>query len=454
MVIFGAKYLKKFFSQNTSKPEKACTTQNNILRGWYLYDWANSAYVTSILTVFFGPFISQMASEIANPNGLFEIVGLQIYSESLYSYLVSISVFLQFFFLPLIASFVDITGKKLNSLILFAILGSLLTLSFSFLNEKYLNILSLAFIFSNFFFGASVVVYNSLLNYICEPKKRDTISSQGWAIGYIGGGINLALNLFIIYFHTLFGLSIDNAIRIAFGLTAFWWLTFSLLSFYLMRGLSFAADTKPSSNQNILSNLFKTIKELAKNKNALLFLFAYLFFNDGVQTVIVISTQFGRRELNLSMEYLVATILIVQFLSYFGTLIVARISQKLGSKKTIIICLLIWNIIIIYSYFFLRDWMAFAGLAISISLVLGGTQALSRSIFSNLIPATNSTEYFSLYEISEKGSSWIGPLVFGFILQVTKSYRFAILSLILFFLVGIILVSIVKAPSYSNKETK
>lgn len=446
--------MKKFFSPNTLKPEKLGSNQIRVLRGWYLYDWANSAYVTNVLTVFFGPFISQIASKIANPKGLIEIVGLTIYSDSLYSYLVSISVLLQFFFLPLIAAFVDVKGKKLNFLILFALLGSILTLSFSFLNEKHFNILSITFIFSNFFFGASVVVYNSLLNHICEPEKRDIISSKGWAIGYIGGGINLALNLVFIYFHNFFDFSIDDAIRIAFGLTALWWVSFSLLSFYWMRGFSFSPYPQSSSNKKILLNLFKTIRELAKNKNAWLFLVAYLFFNDGVQTVIVISTQFGRRELNLSMDFLVLTILLVQFLSYFGTIIVARITQKLGSKKTIIICLIIWNIIIIYSYFFLRDWIGFAGLAFSISLVLGGTQALSRSIFSNLIPEKNATEYFSLYEISEKGSSWIGPLVFGLILQVTKSYRFAILSLILFFLVGIFLISIVKVPSYTNKVTK
>jgi UMF1 family MFS transporter len=427
-------------------------TSNRILKGWYLYDWANSAYVTSILTVFFGPFITELSGKIANRDGLINFLGLNVYSESLYPYLVTVSVLMQFLLLPAIGSYIDLKGNKVKFLLILASIGSLLTFLFFFFGEKTIEFLSISFVLSNFFFGASVVVYNSLLTQICPPEQRDLISSKGWAIGYIGGGLNLGLNLIILFFHDYFGVSQQTAVRLTFISTALWWFLFTLVSFYLLRGIHSESLSISNQRPSVLKNLLKTSRELLKNKNALLFLLAYLFFNDGVQTVIVISTQFGRRELNLSIEFLVVVILLVQFLAYFGTHLIAKVTEKLGSKTTLISCLVIWNLIVIYSFFLLRNSVGFVGLAFLISLVLGGTQALSRSIFSNLIAESKSTEYFSFYEISEKGSSWIGPFVFGLVLQVTKSYRFAILSLILFFFVGMILISFVNIPSLNNKE--
>jgi len=424
---------------------------NRILRGWYLYDWANSAYVTSILTVFFGPFITELCGKIANENGFINIIGLQIYSESLYPYLVTVSVILQFVLLPAVGSYTDLKRKKSLLLFFFSTLGSILTLSFFFLEEYDIEFLSITFVLSNFFFGASIVVYNSLLTQICPSNQRDWVSSKGWAIGYIGGGINLGLNLGIMFLHKPLGITLETAVRITFISTGLWWFIFSFVSYLLLKEIDSVNQSIIIKRTGVFKNLLKTLGELSKNKNILLFLLAYLFFNDGVQTVIVISTQFGRRELNLSFEFLVVVILFVQFLAYFGTLLVSKINEKYGSKKTLIFCLIIWNLIVIYSFFLLRDWVGFIGLAVLISLVLGGTQALSRSIFSNLIAESKSAEYFSFYEISEKGSSWIGPLVFGLVLQLTKSYRYAILSLILFFLFGMILIAIVKTPNFSRK---
>lgn len=422
---------------------------------WYLYDWANSAFVTSVITVFLGPYLTYIASKSANPSGYLNIFGFNIYSESLFSYVVSLSVVLQVFILPFVASTADLKNLKKKFLYLFAYLGSFATVLLYFLTESTIFWGCVLFIIANVFFGASIVMYNSLLIDIATKDERDKISSIGWAFGYIGGGVLLGINLLTIFFHKQIGITNEEAIRISIASAGLWWLFFSVIS-HINFKLS-ASDYKIAIEKPTISSvkkLLKTFADFIKNKNALFFFFAYLFYNDGVQTVIIISTQFGRRELNLSMDFLVIVIFAVQFLSFFGTLMVMKIDSKLKTKKTLAICLVVWSIIVIYAFFFLRDEIGFLVLAFLISLVLGGTQALSRSMFSNFIPRNSEAEYFSFYEITEKGSSWVGPLTFGIILQLTKSYRFAILSLILFFIVGLFFLYKVKISSIETGEIK
>ncbi|MEJ5286126.1 MAG: putative MFS-type transporter [Candidatus Kapaibacterium sp.] len=412
---------------------------------WYLYDWANSAFVTSVITVFLGPFLTTLASNVANENGEISLFGLSIYSESLFSYVVSISVLLQVFLLPIIGSIADIKNQRKNFLYLFAYAGSILAISLFFLTEKTLFIGIVAFILANIFFGASVVMYNSLLIDIADSSERDKISLNGWAFGYIGGGILLAINLLTIFFHNRIGISYEFAIRLSLGSAGFWWLIFSIISqINLKLPKRQVYQKEPITFGMAFASISKTFKKILNDRNALLFFIAYIFYNDGVQTVIVVSTQFGKRELNLGMDFLVLVVLFVQFASFFGTLLVMKIDQRIKSKKTLILCLFVWSFTVVFAYFFLKDAYGFVILALLISLVLGGTQAISRSVFSRFIPENMEAEYFSFYEITEKGSSWIGPLFFGIILQLTKSYRLAILSLILFFLLGIFLLLKVK----------
>ncbi len=413
-------------------------SQRKIRLAWYFYDWANSAFVTSVITVFLGPYLTSVAHKSAQLSGGLFIFGVYIYPESLFSYVVSLSVLLQVLILPFVSSIADLRDLKIKLLYLFAYTGSLFTISLYILDEKTITYGVFAFMIANIFFGASIVMYNSLLVEIANPNERDKVSSIGWAFGYVGGGIVLGLNLIVIFFSSAFGISNEEAIRISFAVAGVWWLLFSFISQNLFKLPPSRINNRFDNNhKNAIKQLKDTLKNLFKNKNALLFFIAFLLFNDGVQTVIIISTQFGKRELNLSIEFLVLVILAVQFLSFFGTLLVMKINEYLKSKATLITCLIIWSFIAIYGYFFLRDEIGFVVLAILISLVLGGTQAISRSIFTNFIPRQREAEYFSFYEITEKGSSWVGPLTFGLVLQLTKSYRLAILSLILFFLGGI-----------------
>lgn len=428
-------------------------SQRKTRLGWYFYDWANSAFVTSVITVFLGPYLTAVAHKSAQTLGGLFVFGINIYPESLFSYVVSLSVLLQVLILPFISSFADLKNLKRKLLYLFAYLGSVFTISLYILVENTIVYGVVAFVIANIFFGASIVMYNSLLVEIAKPNERDKVSSLGWAFGYVGGGIVLGLNLITIFFSNTFGIAKEEAIRISFALAGAWWLLFSFVSQYFFKlPLSRIDDRYNNKPRNARIQLKITLKNLFENKNALLFFIAFLLFNDGVQTVIIISTQFGKRELNLSIEFLVLVILAVQFLSFFGTLLIMKINEYLKSKTTLIFCLVVWSFISIYGYFFLRDEIGFVLLAILISLVLGGTQALSRSIFTNFIPRQSEAEYFSFYEITEKGSSWIGPLTFGLVLQLTKSYRLAILSLILFFLGGIFFLLKVKLGGVSTGE--
>lgn len=422
--------------------------------GWYLYDWANSAFVTTVVTTFLGPYLTAIAKNAADSKGFFSVFGIPIYSESLFTYLVSISVILQAIFLPFLGSFADLYRLKRRFLYLFAFVGSFATILLFWLASDTILIGSLLFVVANLSFGASVVMYNALLNDIAAEDERDKISSIGWAIGYLGGGLLLGLNLLILLFKDRFGIDEATAVRISFAMAGIWWALFSYISM-----INFKVPTKLiASNKGaysfygVIQKLGTTFKGLSKNRVALIFLIAYLFYNDGIQTVIVVSAQFGKHELGIEMQLILQVILLVQFLAFAGALLFGKVAQLVSNRWAIVVSLGVWCVIVFYAYLFLDSVNGFIFLSILIAIVLGGTQALSRSLFSLLIPRDNEAEYFSLYEISEKGTSWIGPALFGLVLQFTQSYRFGILSLILFFVVGLILVSSLNFKRAKKKE--
>ncbi len=426
--------------------------RKRILLGWYFYDWANSAFVTTVVTAFLGPYLTSLAKTIADENGYISFFAFKVYGDSLFTYLVSFSVLLQAIFLPIIGSIADIYRLKRKFLYFFASVGSVSTIFLFFLHTQTIEFGSVMFVLANVSFGISVVMYNGLLNEIAIEHERDRVSTNGWAFGYLGGGLLLALNLIFIFFSSSFGLSLDYAIRVSLAMAGVWWGLFSIVSYSLFRAFTEVREIQkfPLQNEikiNPITQLYRTIKSLAKNRNAFIFLVAYILFNDGVQTVIVVSAQFGFRELNIGIEKLLLVILMVQFIAFFGVLGFGNLAEKINAKNSIIVSLVIWCIILIIAYGFLKNFTGFLFLSVLIAIVLGGTQALSRSLFSIYIPKSQEAEYFSFYEISEKGTSWIGPATFGIILEISKSYRLAVLSLILFFLLGLILLFFIKKPT-------
>jgi UMF1 family MFS transporter len=407
--------------------------------GWYFYDWANSAFYTTVISVFLGPYLTYITGNAADSSGFVYVLGLSIYAHSFFSYCVSFSVLLQVLILPIIGSFADYTGSKKLLLGMFTYTGAIATMCFYFLDGSNFIFGGVLLIVANLSFGGAVIIYNSFLNDIASRSERDSVSSIGWAAGYLGGGILLALNLILFANTESLGISSNYAIRISLCSAGVWWALFSL---FTMVGLKSKRNINviKLEKEDIIVSSFKQLKETIiktrENPRAMRFLIAYLLYNDGVQTVIVIATQFGANQLNLSQSFLIQVILIVQFVAFLGAILFNFISKKTGNKKAILFSLIVWSGCVIYSYLLLDSATGFLVLAVVIALVLGGTQALSRSLFSLLIPENKEAEYFSIYEISERGTSWIGPLLFGLALQFTGSYRIGILSLIIFFVAG------------------
>lgn len=414
--------------------------------GWYFYDWANSAFATTVVTVFLGPYLTTITKSAADTYGFVHPFGLRIKAGAFFPYLISLSVFLQIFTLPVLGAIADYAHSKKRLLALSAYLGAFSTMGFYFLDGNRYLAGGLLFLIANLSFGASIVFYNAFLPEIASPSERNAVSSKGWAMGYLGGGLLLAINLFLFSQAEKLGLSTGQAVRISLGSAGLWWAVFTLVPLATLKTRQ-PILTLPEGEHYIsagFKQLRTTFLSIRKYPQTFLFLAAYLLYNDGIQTVIALSSQFGQEELGLPITTLTTVILMVQFIAFLGAILFEHIARRITTKRAIILSLIIWSGTLVYAYGFLKTETQFFFLAAVIALVLGGSQALSRSLYSLMIPKGQEAEYFSLYEISERGTSWIGPLLFGLALQFTGSYRVALFSLIFFFISGLILFSRVK----------
>jgi UMF1 family MFS transporter len=411
------------------------------LFGWYVYDWANSAFYATVITVFLGPYLTEVTKAAADADGYVRPLGIKIAAGSFFPFVVSLSVFCQMFFLPLLGAISDYSNMKKQMMGFFAYLGSFATMGLYFLQgDRYLLGGALFFV-ANFSIGASIVFYNAYLNDIASPDRRDAVSSVGYAWGYLGGGLLLAANLFLFKNAESFGMTTGQAVRVSLMSSGVWWAAFTLVPMALLKR-HHALKSLPEGESRLsigFKQLKRTIKELPRYPHTLLFLLAYLLYNDGIQTVIALATQFGKEELNLDISTLTTTVLIVQFVAFFGAAIFNYVAKATGTKRAIMISVATWVATVVYAYSALKTARDFLVMGAVIGVVLGGSQALSRSLYSLMIPKGKEAEFFSIYEVSDKGTAWLGPLTFGLAYQFTNSYRAAILSLATFFIVGLAL---------------
>lgn len=440
-------------SATTIKPNKpnnletAPVNDKREIFGWTMYDWANSAFSTTVATVFLGPYITSLANAVATTNAagikLVYLLGIPIAPSSFMPYCVSLSVLLQVLFLPLLGAISDYSNLRKPIFVLFATLGALATICMFFVTDGLWWLGGLLFILANLAFGAALVCYNAYLPDIASADQRDAVSSRGFAMGYLGGGVLLLLNLVLFLLRDRIGLDGALAVRINLASAGVWWLLFAQIAFRRLRpGQTRVALPK---GENYLTIGFKqlrhTLRDMRLFPHTLAFLIAYLFYNDGVQTVINVSSTFGAEELKLDLSSLSLLILVIQFVAFGGSFLFFWIAKKIGTKRAIMVSLVIWAILVIYAFGFLYTNAQFWLMGIVLALVLGGSQALSRSLYAQMIPSDREAEFFSFYEISERGTSWMGPLVFGLINQFTGSMRLGILSLIVFFVVGLVLLA-------------
>jgi UMF1 family MFS transporter len=410
--------------------------------GWYFYDWANSAFPTSVVTVFLGPYLTSLAAS-ASHDGFVYPLGIKIAVPSLWPYMVSLSVLLQVLALPLIGAIADYGNRKREMLALTAWIGAGASTALYFAQGGAYLYAAILFLIANVAFGASAVIYNAFLPEIAPEEERDSVSSTGWGFGYLGGGLLLALHLALFSNAATLGLDESTAARIALGSSGLWWGLFTLVSVFRLK--NHGAQKTPPSGQGYLSagmgQLLHTLGEIRAVPHTLLFLSAYLIYNDAIQTVMTMAAQFGREELHLSLGTLSAAILMTQIVAFGGAMLFNQIAKTIGAKRAVLLSLGVWIAVVAAVYSAVQTAAHFFIAAGVIGIVMGGSQALSRSIFSLLIPKGHEAEYFSVYEISDKGTSWLGPLFVGLALQWTGNFRLAILSLGLFFAVGIALLS-------------
>ena len=415
--------------------------------GWYFYDWANSAFYTTVVTVFLGPYLTSIAENATGCEGdeackhaLIHPLGIAMAPGSLFAYTVALSVFLTVFVLPVAGAIADRTSHKKELLALFAYIGSGATIGLVFLTgDRYLLGVVL-FIIANVAFGCSIVVYNSFLPQIAGPDERDSVSSVGWAIGYVGGGLLLLINVAAVLSKGALGMSTGEVARWSLVSAGVWWAGFTTIPLLRLRNRpAVAGEHRGPALVDGFRQLWATLRSLKAYPLTLFFLIAYLVYNDGIQTVISQAGIYGTDELGLPDDVLVPTILMVQFLAFFGALALGRLAKRIGGWKTVLISLVLWIGVLGVAYVLpAHQTVPFVLLGGAIGIVLGGSQALSRSLFSQLVPKGKEGEYFGLYEISDKGTSWLGPLIFGLAYDATRSYRVAIVSLLAFFIIGFV----------------
>jgi UMF1 family MFS transporter len=413
-------------------------------KGWYLYGWGAHAFPTVVLAVFLGPYLTDLAQNAAGGEKHYlHLLGLSIRAESFYPFAVTAAALLQAAVLPLVGALADRTGRARQLLAAAMALGVAATLAFYTVTGHAYLYGGALFLVANLGYGTANVLANGYLPALATPDERDAISSKGWAIGYLGGAVLLTVALAVYTLHDTLGLSKDHAARVALASAGLWWLVFGTAGLRRLRNPGReergTGVSRPATDTGY-RQVARTLRNLARNRNALLFLLAYVAYNEGVQTVISFASTYGDKELGLGQSVMASAILLVQFVAFGGALWLGRLAGRHGSRSVIAGSLVAWIGVLTAAFFMAKHtaWQFYV-LGCAIGIVLGGTQALSRSLFAQIIPAGQEGEYFGLYEISQNGTAWIGSLTIAVAIQITGSYRLAIASLVAFFIIGLIL---------------
>ncbi|MBB6119850.1 MFS transporter [Nocardiopsis algeriensis] len=418
-------------------------------RGWYVYDWANSVFMTSVVTVLIGPYLSGLACASAgapdaasclDPSLVLDVPGLgflNLHPNSLYPALTTAAILLQIIGLPVVGAMADHSRHKKRWLLAFALGGSLCTAGLYLASDGYLAA-SVLFVLANLLYGFSIVVYNAFLPEISTADERDRVSVTGWGLGYLGGALLLAAHLVLVTSADSLGLTTGEAVRIAFASCAVWWAGFTVLAVRPLRDRYGALAARGRSGPGAAMRQFgRTVKDMRHHPDSLMFLLAFIFFNDGIQATIRYAAPFATQDLGLEQGALITTILVIQFVAFAGAFATGAVARRLGTKRTVLASIAVWIGLVGTAWFLPAGNVGmFIALGVGIGLVLGGTQSLARSMFSLLIPRGREAEYFSLFQISDKGSTFLGSLTVTVVVSLTGGYRMAVVSLIAFFVLG------------------
>ncbi|WP_299549563.1 MFS transporter [Seonamhaeicola sp.] len=421
-----------------------------LLNAWAFYDWANSVYPlvisSAVFPIFYGALTIIKDAEGNKISDTVTFFGYDFNNDSLISYVTALSFLIVSIISPILSGISDYVGNKENFMKFFCYMGSLSCIGLYWFSLDNLFFGLLCYLLALVGFWGSLVFYNSYLPDIAYPEQQDKVSAKGFSLGYIGSVILLVVNLVMILFYDTFGFT-DAGVptRIAFIMVGVWWMGFAQYTFkHLPTGTHEGQKVTRSVIVHGYKELKKIWKALKTNKVLRRYLSAFFVYSMAVQTIMIAATYFAVEELDWgkqdSTTGLIISILLIQLIAVLGANYTAKLSEKHGNIKTLIVIIFLWIAICAYAYFVVNP-LQFYITAACVGLVMGGVQALSRSTYSKLIPldSEDTASYFSFYDVSEKIGIVIGMFMYGFVAELTGSMRYSILFLITFFVIGVIL---------------
>jgi MFS transporter, UMF1 family len=399
------------------------------LRAWALYDWANSAFVTTVIAAVFPIYFSSVAAADLPPP----------IATARFALATTVALTLIAVAAPILGTLADYAAVKKKMLGAFLGLGVLATAGMTFIHQGNWQLAAVLFILADIGAAGSFIFYDALLPHVASDEELDRVSTAGYALGYLGGGVLLAINLAWIQYPAFFGLTdAAAAARLSFLSVSLWWLLFSIPLFRQVaeppQPLERGEQRRESLLQVAVTRLGQTFQALRSYKQAFLFLLAFLLYNDGIGTIIRMATIYGT-EIGIPQSALITAILLVQFIGLPCSLLFGSLAKYLGAKRAIFLTLAVYAVISVIGYF-MQTALHFYLLATLVGLVQGGSQALSRSLFASMIPRSRSAEFFAFFAICEKFAGIFGPAIFAVMVTSTGSSRTAILAVIAFFVAG------------------
>jgi UMF1 family MFS transporter len=399
------------------------------LRAWAMYDWANSAFQTTIVAAVFPIYFHKVAA--------FGLAPAE--ATSRFAWATTIAILIVAIVAPLLGAIADYAAMKKKLLAIFLGIGVVATLAMYWIESGDWKFALVLFVVGNVGVAGSIVFYESLLPHLVSEGELDRVSSAGYAVGYLGGGALLAVNLLMIQKPALFGIP-DGGVgtRLSLASVGVWWLVFSIPLFRSVPEPARRVEPDEKPRGNALTSgarrLLETFRELRRYRQAFLLLVAFLLYNDGIQTIVRMATTYGA-ELNIDDSAMILALLITQFIGVPFAFLFGSIAGRIGAKRAVFAGLAVYAGITILGYY-MKNATEFLALAVLVGMVQGGTQALSRSLFASMIPRHKSSEFFAFFGVFERYAGILGPAVFAWVVEHSGTSRNAILSVILFFVIG------------------
>lgn len=410
-----------------------------VIRGWVIYDWANSVYQLTIASTIFPIYYNTVTR--TGSDFTVSFFGAKVINTVLYSWTIASAYLLVALFSPLFSSLADYTGRRKIFMEIFTWVGAISCGLLFFFDRSTVELGVIAFGLATLGYGGSIVFYNSFLPVIASPGDQDRISARGYSMGYLGGVVLLLFNLMMIMKPDWFGIPPGSSLpaRISFATVFAWWIGFAQITFARLPKYTYKRELRGG---NVLLNGYKELRvvfgQVRKSRVLSFYLIGFFFMMMGLLTVMFMAATYGEKAIGLKEDVLIPTILIIQLVGMFGAWSFARISDRIGNFFTLFICMAVW-ICICIGAFYIRDAAGFIIAAFFIGMVMGGSQSLARSTYSKLLPeTTDHTSFFSFFDVMEKLATVLGLFSFGIIEAITGSMRYSVLAIGVFFCVGLL----------------